>query len=63
MVVADIEKAFDFLGHSVLLASLKKHGYRTELIKWIEVLLEWQESCITNGGNATKCFKLQKSVR
>ena len=32
MVVADIEKAFDFLGHSVLLASLKKHGYRTELI-------------------------------
>ena len=58
IVTADIEKAFDFLSHSFLLVCLKKYGYRNDFIKWVEMLLECQESCIINGGNTTKYFKL-----
>ena len=58
----DIEKAFDSLSHSFLLACLKKYGYRNDFIKWVEVLLECQESCSINRGNKTKYFELQKGA-
>ena len=32
-------------------------------MKWVEILLECKESCIINGGNTTKYFKLQKGAR
>ena len=63
IVTVDIEKAFDSLSHSFLLACLKKYGYGNDFIKWVEMLLECQESCIINGGNTTKHFELQKGAR
>ena len=51
------------LSHSFLLACLKKYGYGNDFIKWVEMLLECQESCIINGGNTTKHFELQKGAR
>ena len=63
IVNVDIEKAFDSLSHSFLLACLKKYGYGNDFIKWVEILLECQESCIINGGNTTKYFELQKGAR
>ena len=63
IVTVDIEKAFDSLSHSFLLICLKKYGYGNAFIKWVEMLLECQESCIINGGNTTKYFKLQKGAR
>ena len=56
IVTVDIEKAFDSLSHSFLLACLKKYGY--DFIKWVEMLLDCQESCIINAGNRTKYFEL-----
>ena len=41
IVTVDIEKSFDSLSHSFLLACLKKYGYKMT-IKWVEVLLECQ---------------------
>ena len=58
IVIVDIEKAFASLSHSFLLVCLKKYGYGNDFIKWVEMLLECQESCIINGGNRTKSFKL-----
>ena len=63
IVSVDIEKSFDSLSHSFLLACLKKYGYGNDFIKWVEILLECQESCIINGGNTTKYFELQKGAR
>ena len=63
IVTVDIEKAFDSLSHSFLLACLKKYGYGNDFIKWVERLLECQESCIINRGNTTKYFELQKGAR
>ena len=50
IVTVDIEKAFDSLSHSFLLLCLRKYGYGNDFIKWVEMLLECQESCIVNGG-------------
>ena len=63
IVTVDIEKIFDSLSHSFLLVCLKKYGYGNDFIKWVEMLLDCQESCIINGGNTTKYFKLQKGAR
>ena len=63
IVTADIEKAFDSLSYSFLLACLKKYGYGNDLVKCIEMLFECREPCIINGGNTTKYFKLQKGAR
>ena len=63
IVTVDIEKAFDSLSHSFLLVCLKIYGYGNDFIKWVEMLLECRESCIINGGNTTKNFKLQGGTR
>ena len=63
IVTVDIEKALDSLSHSFLVAYLKKYRYGNDFIKWVEMLLECQESCVINGGSATKYFKLQKGAR
>ena len=59
----DIEKAIDSSSHSFLLACLKKYGYGNDFIRWVEMLLECQESCIINGGALAKYFKLQKGAQ
>ena len=44
IVTVDVEKAFDSLSHSSLLVCLKKYLYGNYLIKWVQMLLECQES-------------------
>ena len=38
-------------------------GFDETFIKWIQILLRNQESCIINGGTTTKYFKLEKGAR
>ena len=45
-----IEKFFDSLNHSFLLSVLKKFGFGTSFIKWIETILNKSESCVINSG-------------
>ena len=40
LVTMDIEEAFDFLDHSLLISVLKKFRFRKNFITWIEVLLK-----------------------
>ena len=42
--------------------NLKRYGLRKTFIKWIKTLLNNQESCIVNGRNITKYFKLDKGA-
>ena len=63
VVTVDIQKAFDSVNHLFLITALKKFGFGKEFIKWIQILLKNQESCIINGGTTTKYFKLQKVTR
>ena len=63
IVTVDIEKAFDSLSHSFLLACLKKFGFGHDFIRWVKILFESQESCIINAGTATSYFSLEKGAR
>ena len=59
----DFEKAFDSMNHAFLIAALKKYGFGDNFIDWIKILLNNQESCVTNRGHTTKYFKLERGAR
>ena len=63
VVTVDIQKAFDSVNHLFLITALKEFGFGETFIKWIQILLRNQESCIINGGTTTKYFKLEKGTR
>ena len=63
LVTVDIEKAFDSVDHSFLLAVLQKYGFGERFLKWIQILIKNQESCVVNGGITTKFFSLYRGVR
>ena len=58
LVTMSIEKAFDSLNHSFLLAVLKKFGFGASFINWIEAILNKPESCVINSGKTTQYFQL-----
>ena len=62
-MTVDIEKVFDSLSHSFLLACLKKFGFGHDFIRWVRILLESQESCIINARTTTSYFNLEKGAR
>ena len=63
IATVDIGKAIYSLSYFSLLPCLKKYGYGNDFIKWVEMLLECQESCIINEVNTTKYFKFQEGAR
>ena len=63
MLTADIEKAFDSMDHIFLLEVLKKIGFGSYFISWIQILLKNNESCVLNGGVTSKYFSLQRGAR
>ena len=54
-----IEEAFDSLNHSFLLVVLKKFGFGTSFINWIEAILDKSESCVISSGETTQYFQLK----
>ena len=58
----DIEKAFDCVDHYFLLAFLEKYDFKKNFLRWIETLLNNQESCIINIRITTQYFKLKKET-
>ena len=62
LLTIDIEKAFDSVNHYFLLAILEKYGFKKNFLRWIETLLNNQESCIINGGITTHYFTLNKGT-
>ena len=57
----DIEKVFDSLNHSFLLAVLKKSGFGTSFINWIEAILNKSESYVINSGKTTQNNRIVKN--
>ena len=63
VVTVYIQKAFDSVNHLFLKTALKKFGFGKTFIKWIQILLSIQESCVINGRTTTKYFKFQEGTR
>ena len=63
LLTIDIEKTFDSIDYCFLLAILEKYGLKESFLKWIENLLNNQESYIINGRITIDYFKLKKGTR
>ena len=63
LVTVDIEKAFESVDHLFLVALLEKLSFGIEFTEWIKILLNNQESCVSNGGKTSKYFKLERQTR
>ena len=59
----DIEKAFDSVNLDFPLSVLKKLCFGENLIYWIKILLNDQQSCVINGGFTTSYFNLETCPR
>ena len=46
LVAVDIEKTFDSVNHLFLIAILGKTDFGNEFIKWVKILLNYQELCL-----------------
>ena len=62
LVTMDIEKAFDPLDHGFLLSVLKKFDFGENFIYWTNVLLNDQQSWVTNGIFTNIYFNLEKGA-
>ena len=62
LVTMDIANAFDSLNHLFLLAALKKIGFGSSFINWIEAILNKLESCVINSRKTTQYFQLKSVV-
>ena len=62
-ITTDIEKAFDSVDHTFLVAVLKKFGFGDDFIRWVRIILNRQESCIMNNGHSTGYFPLSSGTR
>ena len=63
LAAIDIQKAFDSVDHGFIVSTLDRYGFGNRFVRWGKSLLENQESCIINGDNTTKYFKLEKGTR
>ena len=59
----DIEKVFYSVNRLFLSTVLEKYSFKEDFIKWIQILMQNQESCVINGGTTTIYFKLERSTR
>ena len=59
----DIEKAFDSVNHLFLITALEKTDFKEGFIKWIQILIQNQESWVINGGTTTNYFKPERGTR
>ena len=62
LVTMVIEKAYDSLNHPFLPAVLKKFGFGSSCINWIETILNKSESCVINSEKATQYFQLNRGA-
>ena len=63
MLTVDLQKAFDSIDHIFLLACLDKFGFGNNFKTWISILLNKNESCVSNGGRTTQYFNLNRGAR
>ena len=58
-----LEKAFDLVEHSFILAVFKKFGFGDDFIQWIKTFLFDTSSCVMNNNFSTGYFKIDRGTR
>ena len=63
LMALDIGKAFDSVNHLFLIRALEKYGFKEDFIKWIQILIQNQESCVINGVTTTNYFYFERGTK
>ena len=63
LVTVDIKKAFYSVNHVFLITALEKYGFKEDFVKWIQIPIRNQDSCIINGGTTKNYFKVERGTR
>ena len=63
IILLDFEKAFDSVEWSFLFKTLKAFNFGPNFIKWIEIVYNSIESCVSNNGYFSQYFKLNRGIR
>ena len=63
LLALDFHKAFDSVSWECIIETLELFGFGNELIKWIKVIYEGIEACVTNNGFNTAWFSPTRGTR
>ena len=63
ILLLDFEKAFDSIEWSFMFKCLEKYNMGGKFIKWIEILHNQTQSCVTNNGYLSGYFYLGRGIR
>ena len=63
LLTVNIEKTIDSVNHNFLFKVLENSGFNQDWINWIGIWLQNQESCVIDGGKATRYFPVKWDVR
>ena len=53
---------WNILDHDFIIAALEKFGFKSNLIDWIKIFLNKQESCVISGGVTTQYFRSKRAA-
>ena len=63
ILLADFEKAFDTVNWEFLYKCLKTFGFRQNFRKWVSIIYNNIESCVTNNVHQLTYFKIARGIR
>ena len=63
ILLADFEKAFDKISWNFLHCCLKRFGFGSSFQKWISILYNNIESCVSNNGYQSEYFNISRGIR
>ena len=59
----DFQKAFNTVNHDFLKNVLIKYNFGNSFIKWVDIMYQNAEACVTNNGWTSKPLKINKGIR
>lgn len=63
LLALDYKKAFDTISKSFMLQAFKTFGFKTNFVKWVQVLINGTNSCINHGGWLSESFAINCGIR
>ena len=63
LINLDQSKAFDRVDHRFLEAIMKKAGFKSDFLRWINLLYKSPSSCVQVNGKRSRTFPITRSVR
>ena len=63
LLALDFHKAFDSVSWECIIEALELFGFGSDFLKWIKVIYEGAEACVTNNGSNTAWFSPTRGTR